>query len=187
MNWSDLERLQPRLAELGSHRLLGPGVVLVGTVRADGTARISPVEPYLLDGVLWLSMLWNSKKARDLIRDPRILVHSVVTGRDGGDGEFKVRGRARQETEPRVLLRYANAVSSALGWYPEPGRFHLFAVAIDQVTFIRYDSESGDQYVATWPPPAEYVRRATSATSVGDPERVKDLLIAESGMLSLEQ
>ena len=45
MGWSEIERSQPRLAELGRHRLLGPGVVLVGTIRRDGTRRISPVEP----------------------------------------------------------------------------------------------------------------------------------------------
>jgi hypothetical protein len=32
---------------------------------------------------LWLSMLWGSAKAADLQRDPRILVHSVITNRDG--------------------------------------------------------------------------------------------------------
>ena len=32
-----------------------------------------------MDGDLWLSMLWQSTKATDLIRDPRILVHSLVS------------------------------------------------------------------------------------------------------------
>jgi len=54
MRWSEIERSQPRLAELGRRRLLGPGVVLVGTIRRDGTRRISPVEPFVMDGDLWL-------------------------------------------------------------------------------------------------------------------------------------
>jgi Pyridoxamine 5'-phosphate oxidase len=184
MDWSDLERLQPRLAEVGRARLLGPGVVLVATIRADGTPRVSPVEPFVLDGVLWLSMMWQSRKAADLLRDPRILVHSVITGRDGGEGEFKVRGRARHEQDRRACLRFAQAVEANLGWYPEPEHSHLFAVSIDQVTYIRYESDTGDQYVATWPPPVECVRSATSATSVGEPEYVKELLVTESGMVS---
>ena len=60
MRWSEIERSQPRLAELGRHRLLGPGVVLVGTIRRDGTPRISPVEPFVMDGDLWLIMMWRS-------------------------------------------------------------------------------------------------------------------------------
>lgn len=41
MDWSELERRQPGLAGLGRWRLLEPGVVLVGTIRGDGTPRIS--------------------------------------------------------------------------------------------------------------------------------------------------
>ena len=61
--------------------------------------------------------------------------------------------------------------------HPQPGRFHLFAVNISQVTFIAYDpSGSGDQHVAIWPPGREFVRRGTSATSVGAPEPVSDII-----------
>ena len=176
MDWSELERRQPGLAGLARQRLLGPGVVLVATIRGDGTPRVSPVEPFVLDGALWLSMLWHSRKAADLLRDPRILVHSVITSRDGGEGEFKIRGTARAEDDLAVQRRYADTAASALGWEAEPGRFHLFAVDIADVTFIRYNGATGDQYVARWPAGREFVRRNTSATSVGEPEPVTDIL-----------
>jgi hypothetical protein len=107
MDWSEMERSQPRLAGLGRGRLLEPGVVLVATIRGDGTPRVSPVESFVLEGTLWLSMLWQSRKAADLMRDLRILVHSVVTSRDGGEGEFKIRGTARSEQDRVVQDRYA--------------------------------------------------------------------------------
>jgi hypothetical protein len=176
MRWSQMEQSQPRLAEIGGRLLLAPGVVLVGTVRRDGSPRISPVEPYLMDGELFLAMLWGSRKAGDLVRDPRLVVHSIVVGREGGEGEFKVRGTARVESDATVQQRYASAVSADLGWSPVPGRFHLFAVDIDDVTWIRYDEPTGDQYVAAWPPAREFVRRGTSATSVGDPQPIHDVL-----------
>ena len=179
MEWSALEHRQPRLAELGRKRLLEPGVGLVATIRGDGTPRVSPVEPFILDGTLWLSMLWQSRKAVDLLRDPRVLVHSVVTSRDGGEGEFKIRSTARAEDDPDLSRRYAAAVAASLGWSPEPGRFHLFAVTIGEVTFIRYDDATGDQHVARWPPPREYIRRGTSATSLGTPEPASDIIVAE--------
>ena len=177
MRWSDLQERQPRLAGLGRRLLIEPGVVLVATIRRDGTPRLSPVEPYVLDGDLLLSMMWGSTKVADLLRDPRILVHSVVRGPSGGDGEFKLRGTARVEAGADLQRRYAAAVAADLGWRPEPGRFHLFAVDVDTATFIRYDDPTGDQYVAIWPPGREYVRRATSATSVGDPEAWHEILI----------
>jgi hypothetical protein len=177
MRWSDFEDRQPRLAALGREKLLGPGVVLVVTVRRDGTPRLSPVEPFVLDRELWLSMLMHSTKAIDLTRDPRVLVHSVVTGRDGGEGEFKVRGTVRPESDLSVQRRYATAVAEALGWRPAPGEFHLFAVDVADVTFIRYVEATGDQFVTRWPRGGEFVRRGTSTTTLGAAEPRRELLI----------
>jgi hypothetical protein len=177
MRWSEIEERQPRLAGLGRRLLIEPGVLLVGTSRRDGTPRISPVEPYILDGELMLSMMWGSRKAADLLRDPRILVHSIVVGPDGDDGEFKIRGIARAEDDPALQRRYADAVSASLGWHPQPGRFHLFTVGAEDVTYIRYDKANGDQYVASWPSGREFVRRGTSATSVGPPQPIREVLV----------
>jgi hypothetical protein len=175
MRWADLQDSQPRLAELGYHRLVEPGVLLVATIRKDGTPRVSPVEPIVMDGELWLSMMLGSTKARDLLRDDRILVHNIVASPDGAHGEFKVRGTAHHETSPEVHAAYAHRVASTLDWRPEPGHFHLFAVRVESVTYVRYDD--GDQYLTTWPPGREIVRRQTTATSVGDPEPTHQLLV----------
>ena len=59
--------------------LIEPGVLLAWTIRRDGTARISGVEPLVLDGDLWLSMMSGSAKSRDLHRDPRVMLNSVIT------------------------------------------------------------------------------------------------------------
>jgi hypothetical protein len=178
MHWSDIERTQPRLSRLGHERLIDPGVVLVATTRRDGTPRLSPVEPLVMDGDLWLSMMLQSTKARDLLRDPRILVHSVITNRDGSEGEFKIRGTAREEADPAVQRRYADTAARDLGWDPPPipGRFHLFEVDIGQITFISYDPLTENQHVAMWPPGREFIRRHACPTSLGDPERVSDLI-----------
>lgn len=177
MHWEQITREQPRLAALGEQRLGEPGVVLVGTIRGDGTPRISPVEPLFWAGDLWLSMLWGSRKAADLLRDRRVLVHSIVTSRDGSLGEYKVRGEAISEEDPSVQAAYAAEVQTRLGWAPIPGRFHLFRVDVADVTFIRYEDASGDQFVTRWPSGGEYVRRGDGATSLGAPEGYSALLV----------
>ncbi|MGI5215757.1 hypothetical protein [Plantactinospora sp. CA-290183] len=70
---------------------------------------------------------------------------------------------------------YARRVADTLGWRPEPGHFHLFAVRIGSVSYLRYDG--GDQYLTIWPPGRETVRRRTTATSVGPPEPTRQLLV----------
>jgi hypothetical protein len=173
MRWHDLSQSEPGFAALARERLVDPGVLLVVTIRRDGSPRLSPVEPLVLDGDLWLSMMWQSRKAADLRRDDRILVHSIVTNRDGAEGELKLRGRALPLDDLDVRARYCDAVA-VLGWRPEEPRFHLFRIDIEDVTLIRY-APSGDQHVARWPSRTEFVRRETSATSVGPPEPVTDL------------
>jgi hypothetical protein len=176
MRWADIERQQPRLAVLAQDRLIAPGVLLVVTIRRDGTPRLSPVEPFVLDGDLWLSMMLGSLKAADLHRDPRVLVHSVVTGPAGEEGELKLRGTAVSADDTGTQQRYADAVTAALPWSPDVGRFHLFRVDIDQVTYLRYDNATGDQHLVLWPPGRETLRRGTSATTVGEPEEIHEIL-----------
>ena len=176
MRWSEFEQQEGRLAELGRGLLGDPGVVLVVTIRADGAPRLSPVEPLFWNGDLWLSMGWGTRKAADLGRDARILVHSIVTTRDGTGGEYKLRGTAIAEPDSHVNEQYAEVVATRLGWEPEPGRFHLFRVDVADVTFIRWDDATNDQYVTRWPEGSEFVRRGTSATSLGDREPIDELL-----------
>jgi hypothetical protein len=165
------------LASVAHERLIAPDVLFVVTIRRDGAPRLSPVEPLLLDGDLWLSMMWKSRKATDLLRDDRILLHSITTTRDGNEGELKVRGRAVPIDDPGTRARYRDAVA-VLGWRPEEPSFHLFCVEITDVAFIRYET-NGDQHLALWPARTEFVRRATSPTSVGSQEPVLDLFRPE--------
>lgn len=174
--WTDFEREQPRLAAVGRAKLVDPGVLLVATVRADGSPRLSAVEPLLWRDDIWLCMGWGSLKARDLHRDPRILIHSLVTSRTGTDGEYKLRGCAVSEADAAVHSDYAAEVADRLGWRPEVGKFHLFWIDVGDVTFIRWDDATNDQYVTRWPAGAEFVRRGTSATSQGPAEPLQDLL-----------
>ena len=178
MRWSDISARQPALGAVAHDQLITPGVLLAGTTRRDGSARISGVEPLIMDGELWLSMMPASAKARDLNRDPRVLLHSVVTG-PAPEAEIMMRGTVRLETDPDVQRRYAAAVAARLGWQPVPGEFTLFAVDIDHVTYIGHDAGSNAQHVARWPAGEEYLRQSVTPTSLGPPEPVQRLLIEE--------
>jgi hypothetical protein len=170
MRWEEFEREVAGLAGVVRPRFEEPGLVLLVTLRRDGSPRLSPVEPLFWAGELWLSCMWRSTKAADLRRDDRVLVHSIVTRREGDEGDVKLRGRAVPVEDEHTMDAFAEQVRSRLGWLPAKGRFHLFRVEVDEVAVLRY--EDGDQHVMQWPPGRSYVRRATSDTSVGDPEDV---------------
>lgn len=177
MEWSDLAAEQPVLAGLAHEKLIAPGVLLIGTIRRDGSVRISGVEPLIMEGRLWLSMLPDSMKARDLHRDPRLVLNSVVTSPEPGI-EIKIRCTARPEVDRAIHDRYATTVANELGWWPVVGRFALFTIRIEDVTYIGYDADTHGQHVARWPSGTEYVRPATTPTSLAAPRPVRRLLHA---------
>jgi len=179
MRWSDISAHQRALAAVAHDQLVKPGVLLVGTTRRDGSARISGAEPLIMDGELWLSMMPTSAKARDLNRDPRVLLHSIVTS-PAPHAEIMMRGTVRLETRPGVQRRYAAPVAARLGWQPVPGEFTLFVVDIGDVTYIGHDAGSNAQHVARWPAGQEYLRPSLTPTSLGPPEPVQRLLTQDS-------
>jgi hypothetical protein len=169
MRWSEFAAHEQVLAAVAHDQVVKPGVVLAGTTRRDGSARISGVEPLIMDGELWLSMMPASVKARDLYRDPRILLHSIVTS-PSPQAEIMMRGTVRAETGDEAQLRYAAAVGAHLGWRPVPGEFALSAVDINDVTYIGHDAGSSAQHVARWPAGEEYLRPFLTPTSLGPPQ-----------------
>ena len=175
MRWEEMVAAQPKLGEIAAEQLLRPGVVLVGTTRRDGTARVSGVEPLVVDGELWLCMM-ASPKVADLRRDPRLLVRSVIT-KPEGETEILLRGAARESADLDVQSRFAAAVMANLGWRPVVGKFALFAVDIEDVTYLRFDLETGDQHVARWPAGVEYTREHLTPTSYG-PRRPASVILS---------
>ena len=137
VTWRQFAAQAPELATLGEAQFARTGLALAGTLRRDGWPRISPVEPFIVDGELYLGMMWQSVKALDLLRDSRCVVHSTVSDREGTEGEFKVYGRAVEVTDPDERRRFADAVFTAIGFRPEEPEFHCFAIAIESVAFSK--------------------------------------------------
>ncbi len=157
-SWQEFSAQAPELAALGEERMERSGLILLGTVRHDGTPRISPVEPLLVDGELLLGMMWQSKKALDLLRDPRCLVHNTVNDKDGKDGEFKLRGRAIDVRDSATRTRYGDALFAKINWRPvEP--FHLFSVQVESAAFVVFGE--GQMRMTRWPGPDGWTIRAS--------------------------
>jgi hypothetical protein len=130
MRWDEFATACPELAQLGEERLRAKELCLVGTLRKNGWPRISPVEPEFVDGELMLGMMWRSPKALDLLRDPRLVVHSVVSERSGEEGDFKLYGRGVPIDDPSIKAR--------IDWEPPEPNFHVFAVEAESAGFVTF-------------------------------------------------
>ena len=149
-SWGVLAERDPELAALGLDRFERTGLALVGTLRRNGWPRISPVEPVIAEGQLYLGMMWQSVKALDLLRDPRCTVHSTVSDRRGIEGEFKVYGRAVDVTDRAERDRFAEALFEKIGWRPEEPDYHLFSVDIQSAAWAVI--RDGERVQRVWRP-----------------------------------
>jgi hypothetical protein len=160
MIWEEFKKRAPEFAALGEERFTGSGVILLGTLRKDGFPRITPVEAFIVDGHLYLGMIWQSRKATDLLRDPRCTIHNTLTQKDGTEGEFKLYGRAIEIADLEMRKRYCDTLFAQTGWKPEEPAFHLFSIDIESAAFNRVEDEavvarrwlpeSGVQVVRRW-------------------------------------
>jgi hypothetical protein len=149
MQWDEFAIACPEIAMLGEERLRRNELCLVGTLRKDGWPRISPCEPDFAAGQLLLGMMWQSKKALDLLRDPRCVVHSCVSDRMGTEGEFKLYGSAVNIQDPTLRETYRQTIFARIGWEPEEPNYHLFAIDISSAAFATFGDE---HYALAWDP-----------------------------------
>jgi hypothetical protein len=133
MRWSEFASMCPELAGIGQRRLEQRHLCLIGTLRLDGWPRITPVEPYLAGGGPMIGMIAGSRKAADLLRDPRLVIHSTVTRWEADEGDVKLYGTAKPVTGPCHRATLYQAMTQAHGW-PEPPSddpaYHVFCVEI---------------------------------------------------------
>ncbi len=141
MIWEDFRREAQELVALGEERFERTGLVLIGTLRKDGWPRISAVEPLIADGHLYLGMMWQSRKALDLLRDPRCTVNSTVSNRDGSEGEFRVYGKTVDIQDLEMRRRFADALFEKIGWRPEEPDYHLFSLDIESASFAHIQND----------------------------------------------
>lgn len=149
VRWAEFAAAVPDLATMGLERFTRSEIVLVGSIRKDGSPRISPVEADIVDGDLMAGMMWQSMKALDLLRDPRCVVHSTVHDRMDAMGEFKVRALAIDIQDPHKRERYCQVLYERIKWRPEAD-FHVFAFEIESVAHIHYGVSKKN--VMTWTP-----------------------------------
>jgi Pyridoxamine 5'-phosphate oxidase len=146
MNWTEFSAAAPELAELAEERFARDQLVMLGTLRVDGSPRISPCEVDFASDELLLGMMWQSRKAKDLLRDPRIVVHSVTCNREGTDGDVKLYGRVREVLDPETRQTFRDAIKARIDWAPDEPDYHLFALDVDSAGYVRFAGES----MQTW-------------------------------------
>lgn len=146
VRWDGFEEACPRIAEVARERFVHDELVLLGTIRPDGSPRISPCEVDLAAGRLFLGMMWRSRKATDLLRDPRVAVHSVPSDRTNPGGDVKLYGTVVEEQDPSVREAFRDAIQRRIDWAPREPHYHLFSLDLTSAAYLRFAEGGGDAW-----------------------------------------
>jgi hypothetical protein len=162
-SWEDFRSAEPDFAETVRTRFQLYKHHVLATLRKDGSPRVTGLEVDFRLGEPLLGMMPNSRKALDLLRDPRFAVHANP-GPDAemADGDVRISGRAVEVTDPALLARFIEEVKP-----PEP--FHLFRVEPTEVVHVGL--EGGDtMIIRTWRPghPLRSFRRGNDDASLNE-------------------
>lgn len=133
-SWHQFAEEAPELAEAVKGRFAANLHHVIGTVRPDGSPRLSGSEVDIGREHVRLGMMAGSQKLRDLQRDPRVEIHSAPLDPELHDGDARIRGR----------VVYDGPTEGPEGTQ--------FIVEIDAVSLVEVD---GDELALTvWTPTA---------------------------------
>ncbi len=146
--WTAFTAAAPDLADRARTIITATTNCVLGTLKADGSPRLSGIDPWFTDGELYFGSMDGARKAADLLRDPRLSLHGVPWesrrikdgATDPGDADAKVMGRAVPVTDPAVQAAVMAALAAERGFDPPEGG-DLFTVDVETVALVYVDGE----------------------------------------------
>jgi Pyridoxamine 5'-phosphate oxidase len=139
-SWKQFEQEAAELAAQVRVRFESHETHVLGTIRRDGSPRVSGSEVDFKNGELIFGSMLGAVKARDLQRDGRCAIHAHP-----GDGDAKVAGVAVEVTAPEEKQ------AMTTGEEP-PGGFHAFRLDLTEATLTTVDQEEQLLVIQLWRP-----------------------------------
>ncbi|MFJ4654179.1 pyridoxamine 5'-phosphate oxidase family protein [Nocardia sp. NPDC088792] len=129
-SWTEFTAAAPHISEVFVRRHAATGnLCMLSTLRSDGFPRISPLEPRIFEGQLWLVGMQGTTKFLDLQRDPRFCLHTATTDTQVGDGDAKLFGVVRDVRDEALQQRWADALYEESGFDLRGEKFDPFYAA----------------------------------------------------------
>ncbi len=160
-SWAEFVANAPRIADVfGRRHAAAGGLCLLATLRSDGFPRISPLEPRMFEGQLWLGGMPNTLKFRDLSRDPRFSLHTATVDTHVNEGDAKLWGVVHNVRDPALHQRYAEWLFESTGFDLRGQAFTDFYAA-DLAGASSVEVRDGHLDIRIWKPgqPERVVRK----------------------------
>jgi hypothetical protein len=139
-SWAEVAAAEPEFADRVRRVFDAHRHKVLGTLRRDGSPRVSGIEVEFVDGELLMGMMAGSMKAQDLRRNPRLALHAASEDPPQDDpgtwlGDAKIGGRAVEVVGPSD---------------EDDPPAHRFKVDIAEVVLIRVGRPADHLVVESW-------------------------------------
>ena len=135
-SWREIEIAAPELAAKVRLGFDAHKHKVMATIRADGSPRISGTELDFAGGDVWIGSMPDAMKARDLLRDHRIAVHSAPVDLTLQVPDVKIAGCAIEVDDGE-----RNAWVAARTEPAPDGPFHLFRLDVTELVCTAVDGD----------------------------------------------
>lgn len=129
--WSEFQGSQPEFSSRVEACLRRHPHHVMATLRRDGSPRVSGINVFINDGVLWCGSMANSRKVSDLDRDSRMALHSAPLSETLVGGDARITGVAKQ-LSPSLVMKWRPES-------PEDGRY--FEILLNEVSLVTVADE----------------------------------------------
>jgi hypothetical protein len=126
-SWAQFEKDAPDLAAKVKALFDAKVHKVLGTLRQDGSPRLSGSECVFRDGELEIGSMFGALKAKDLQRDPRFSLQSGTVDPPDWQADARISGRMVEITDD-AKVKAANG---------DDGPSHLFRAEIREVSLVR--------------------------------------------------
>ncbi len=145
--WDQIVREAPEFAAAVQARFDANRHQVLGTLRADGSPRLSGIEVTFRDGDLWLGMMPDSLKALDLRRDPRLALHSATVDPELVEGDARISGLAVEATDAGAMTTLVEGDTRHEDGAPAG---HVFRVDVTELMLIKIGDPADHLVIESW-------------------------------------
>lgn len=160
VTWQEFAAEAPGIADIFVRRHTATGnLCMLGTLRADGYPRISPVEPRIFEDQLVVVGMPNTTKFNDLGRNPRLCLHTATVDTYVSEGDVKLWAEAHNLQDKDLHRRFADDLFAESGFDLRGEEFDPFYVA-DITGASSVELIDNQLVIAIWKP-GEEVQKVT--------------------------
>jgi hypothetical protein len=150
--WSEFAGAAPRISSIFIRRHAATrNLCMLATLRADGSPRISPMEPRIFEGELVLVGMPGTTKFHDLDRDPRFCLHTATVDTEVADGDAKLWGQVHDLQDEALHQRFAVDLFADIGLDLRGQKFAPFYV-VDVTSASSVEVGGGHLDITIWKP-----------------------------------